>query len=525
MQKYCKMRYFSFYLHLICILYKNNIDTGVFSGYNAAKIEVTPTKLPLQIKKERGNNMKKLLMLVVLAALVLTMAACVNNSGTQEVGPAAVPAEGLSGTLRVWSFTNEAETIATIFQGQHPNVEIDFSMVALDDGAYLDWVTTTLAMGGSGVPDIIFMEADFMRHFIEGPFLRDLSHMLPDAQAIDTFQFTIDAATAPDGTIRAYSFQATPGAMFYRRSMALEYFGTDDPAAVQALFADIPTTLNSARQMRDASGGTSFLVPGFTDIYRTFLPNRAQPWIVDNNLIIDPLMHEVMDLAMTLRQEGLEAQIDAWSEHWFSGMSDTLVAPDGTPQRIFAYFMPTWGLPFVLMPNASTDTTDTFGDWGMIQGPMPYQWGGTWLGVTSGAQNVAAAEEFVRFVTLNAEHLSNWALGVYTNEYLRAINPAIPAGQMQAPGDFVSSGQVVEAIRDEFSSGDAFDFLGGQNPYHEFGQIAFQVSLDLMQGTDSTVSDAFIDAVNLYIDGETDRDGAWQTFRNSLSISLPNLNM
>jgi ABC-type glycerol-3-phosphate transport system substrate-binding protein len=480
--------------------------------------------------EERGMIMKKIYKLFLLTiAAIFVLAAC-GAPGAAPTAPAApgaapIPAEGLSGTLRVWSFTNEAETLATIFQGHHPNVEIDFSMVALDGGQYLDWVTTTLAMGGSGVPDIIFMEADFVRGFIEGPFLRDLSHMLPEARAIDTFQFTIDAATAPDGTIRAWSWQGTPGAMFYRRSLALEYFGTDDPAAIQQLFRDIPTTMSSARQIRDASGGTSFFIPGFVDIYRTFLPNRSQPWIVDNALVVDPLMYEVKDLAMTLRQEGLEAQISAWSPEWFSGMSDTLVAADGTPQSIFAYFMPTWGLPFVIMPNASTATTDTAGDWGMIPGPMPYQWGGTWMGVTAGAQNVAAAEEFVRFVTLNPEHLANWALGVYTNEYLRAINPAIPEGQFQAPGDLVSSAQVIAAIADEFSSGEAFDFLGGQNPYHEFGQIAFQISLDLMQGTDATISDAFIDAVNLFIDGEADSAGAWQNFRNALSISLPDLRL
>ena len=47
--------------------------------------------------------------------------------------------------------------------------------------------------------------------------------------------------------------------------------------------------------------------------------------------------------------------------------------------------------------------SDTGGDWAMINGPMSYQWGGTWVGVLEGSPNTELAKEFVKFVALDEE--------------------------------------------------------------------------------------------------------------------------
>ena len=43
-----------------------------------------------------------------------------------------------------------------------------------------------------------------------------------------------------------------------------------------------------------------------------------------------------------------------WQEGWFAGMNDSLVDADGNPKQVFSYFLPTWGLPYVLAPNAKS---------------------------------------------------------------------------------------------------------------------------------------------------------------------------
>ena len=99
------------------------------------------------------------------------------------------------------------------------------------------------------------------------------------------------------------------------------------------------------------------------------------------------------------------------------------------------------------------------------------------------------AKEFVEFATLDQENLKNWATGVYTNEYLKAIDPDFPDEQAQAAGDFVSSQVVVEKIIDRFDDSELSTFLGGQNSYAGFAAAAPSIA-KLMQGSDDAIQRA-----------------------------------
>lgn len=71
-----------------------------------------------------------------------------------------------------------------------------------------------------------------------------------------------------------------------------------------------------------------------------------------------------MDLCKTLHDEGLEAKTSQWALGWFEAMKDELENENGKSIRTFCYFLPTWGLHYILKPNSG----NTDGDWAMIQG-------------------------------------------------------------------------------------------------------------------------------------------------------------
>ena len=476
--------------------------------------------------------MKKALLLIAIVVLtVFAFSACRSGesesvSGSQGGGgqpagdTAAIPEGGFTGNLRVWSFTDEAERQATVFQGMHPNLNVEFSMVGMTDGAYTDWLLSALAAGGANAPDVFYLEASIARLFVEGPFVQNLNALVPLAHEIGTYQFTMDVGTH-DGEVRAFSWQATPGVMYYRRSLAREYFGTDDPVELQRYFSDIDTALDSARRIRDMSGGTSFFISSANEFNNAFLSARTQPWVVNNTLTIDPVMKDFMSFSRMLRDEGLEAQVGTWGEGWFASMTDNLRDAAGNQNNVFAYLLPTWGLTHVIQ-GAAAGVTD--GDWGIIPGPLPYSGGGTWIAVNRNSQNLEAAMEFIRSTVLNEYFLEGWALGRFDNDYLRAIDPSIPAGVAQPGGDFVSSARVVENITPMFDTGPTADFLSGQNAYAAFGLVAPNVNLSLIQGTDHAIYEAFNAARSLYVDGQVDFDGAWDSFRDSVQMALPTLN-
>ena len=179
----------------------------------------------------------------------------------------------------------------------------------------------------------------------------------------------------------------------------------------------------------------------------------------------------------------------------------------------------------MLAPNAKSadGSSDTSGDWGVITGPLPYQWGGTWLGVLKDAPHMDVAKDFVRFATLDQENLTNWATGVYTNEYLKAIDPQVPDDQMQAPGDFVSSKVVVDKIIPSFDNSDLSAFLAGQNSYAGFAEAAPSVNAKLMQGSDDAIQRAMNDPLNQYLNGEITLDEMWSTWKENLTLDFPDL--
>ena len=55
-----------------------------------------------------------------------------------------------------------------------------------------------------------------------------------------------------------------------------------------------------------------------------------------------------VEIAKLFRDEGYEAQAGQWQEGWFAGMNDSLVDAEGNAKQVFSYFLPTWGLPYVL---------------------------------------------------------------------------------------------------------------------------------------------------------------------------------
>jgi ABC-type glycerol-3-phosphate transport system substrate-binding protein len=429
--------------------------------------------------------------------------------------PAEEPAPGKT-VLNVWSFTNEIRTMAIAFEGKHPNVDVVYTMIPMTDGEYQTKLKS--ALGTTDIPDVVALEAAFVKEWVEADFLADLNDLLPLTEELKTFPAVVQVGTY-DGVAKGFSYQSTPGGFFYRRSIATECLGTDDPAAVQEMVADLDTFVETAATIKECSGGDYFMVGTSAALFNPFLANRAQPWIVDDALIIDPMVEAYIDFAKLMRDEGYESQAGQWSEGWFAGMSDTLVDADGTPKKIFSYFLPTWGLPYVLIPNSG----DTGGDWALIDGPLPYQWGGTWVGAMANSPNLDLAKEFIAFVALDEENLTNWATGVYTNEYLAAIDPEVPEDQAQAPGDFVSSQVVVNKITSTFDGSALAEWLGGQNNYEAFGKAAPKVNGALLTGSDDAIQRALESVRDAYLNGEISEAEMWSQWLDSVRNEFPDL--
>lgn len=457
--------------------------------------------------------MRKSILLVVSLVVIASMllAGC---------GPAK-PKE-LTGTLNVWSFTNEIRTMAIAFQGLHPGVTVNYTMIPMTNGEYQTKVKA--AAGTADSPDVVALEAAFVKEWVESDLLANLNELLPLTETLETYPAVVQVGT-DNGVAKAFSYQATPGAFFYRRSIAKECLGTDDLVQVQAMVADMTKFVETAAKIKACGTGDYFTVGTGGEMFTPFLSARSQPWIVDGALVIDPKIVDYVHFAKLMRDNGYESGATQWTEGWFAGMNDSLVDANGTPKKVFSYFLPTWGLPYVLSPNAKSadGLHDTTGDWAMINGPMAYQWGGTWVGVLEGSPNSELAKEFVKFVALDETNLTNWATGVYTNEYLKAIDPNTPDDQAQAAGDFVSSQVVVKKITASFDNSTLATFLGGENSYGAFAAAAPSVNGSLMTGSDDAIQRALNDPLAAYLSGTMTEAEMWAAWLDAVRSEFPDL--
>ena len=81
---------------------------------------------------------------------------------------------------------------------------------------------------------MFLIEADYALKYVNSDYTLDVKDVgLTDDDLKDMYQYTKDIATDSKGKLKATTWQATPGLFAYRRSIAKDVLGTDDPDKVQ----------------------------------------------------------------------------------------------------------------------------------------------------------------------------------------------------------------------------------------------------------------------------------------------------
>lgn len=416
---------------------------------------------------------------MVAAAMVIGAAGCSKGGASKAEAKKLV----------VWSFTDELQNMVdNYYKPSHPGIEVEYSLTPTDQ--FPNKLDPVLA-SGNGAPDVFALEDAFVRKYIEqgDNLLLDLTDVYNEVKG-KMIAYPVEVGSYK-GKVYGLSWQAAPGAMFYRRSLAKKYLGTDDPAEVQKYFTDLNKFIESAKILKAKSNGNCVVVSTTGDMFMPYKGARKDPWVVNGKLFIDPAMEAYMDMAKLLKDEGLEGRQGQWAEGWFAGMKGELKTESGKPVEVFSYMLPTWGLHYVLKTNAP----NTSGDWAMIPGPAPYRWGGTWVAAYKNTKVPNLAKEFIKYVATDDTFLEQWAT---------------------TTGDVVSNNNVINKVKDTFSE----PYLGGQNHYAEFAKMANNVDGKLTQGTDQAIEGAFGEAVNTYVNGEKTKAEAIAEFKEQVKSTL-----
>ena len=450
--------------------------------------------------------MKKLVAL--LLCLMLVVPATLASAETAE-----------GKVLNIWCWNDEFQSRFNDYYPEVKEIAADKSTTTLKDGTTVKWTINAnennnyqnkldeaLLNQDSAADDdkidIFLIEADYALKYVDSDYVLDVKKDigLTDSDLAGQYQYTKDIVSV-DGSQRGTTWQATPGLFAYRRSIAKDVLGTDDPAEVQTYLSDWDK-FNDVAAKAAAKGYK--MLSGFDDAYRTFSNNVSAPWVTGTTVTVDENLMKWVDQTKEYTDKGYNNKTSLWDDAWAAGQKI-----DG---GVFGYFFSTWGIPFTLLPNTvdeeikadgsnAKEGNGGYGLWKACSGPQAYYWGGTWICGAIDSDNQDIVADIMKVMTCNKD-----------------VAKAITEGEQ----DYTNN---KAAIKELIDGGYTNAFLGGQDHLALLTEAADKISLEnKLSAYDQGCNEKFQGAMKDYFLGTVDSyEAALENFKKNITDLYGNL--
>lgn len=391
----------------------------------------------------------------------------------------------LSGTLEVWGWTTDPQYQIEAFEKAYPNVTVNYTMIGTDYDTKMQTIVDNRTEG----PDVFYADVKTVKNYIESDAWETLNADPYNIDVSDSEDYTVKLGSDSEGNVKALSYQATPGGFWYKRDLAKKYLGTDDPDEISEMLSTTEGMLDVAEKLKEGSNGETHMFASYKDLWQfANYGMRSVAWVDGNKFQMDDYIPEFFDLAKTVRDNDYDAKIDTWSEAWYASCAD---------DSVFGYAEPTWGLQYVIQTGAP----DSEGNWGIASMPAAYFNGGSYLGIYQESQNKELAAEYVKFVCTNKDFLTQ-----YAND----------------KGDYTSLKSVNKEIAD---SGYEESWCAGQNTFKFFSDQMDKINTDIVTKYDDTIGNLMLNNVDLYLNGQLDKDAAIAQFKDDVASNYRRLDV
>ena len=466
------------------------------------------------------KRMKKIASLFLAATMVLSLAACGSSEKESGGDESAQEESGSESTeegkvLNIWCWNDEFQSRFNDYYPEVKEIADDKSTTTLNDGTVVKWtinpnennnyqnkldeaLLNQESADADDKIDIFLIEADYALKYVDSEYTVDVVNDigLTEDDMADQYQYTKDIVTDSNGAIKGTTWQATPGLFAYRRSIAKDVLGTDDPDEVQAALSDWDK-FNAVAEQASAKGYK--MLSGYDDSYRTFSNNVSAPWVDGTKVVVDANLMNWVDQTKEFTDKGYNNKTSLWDDGWAADQG-----PDGD---VFGFFYSTWGINFTLLGNSLADPdgeqavgNGIYGDYAVCEGPEPYYWGGTWICAAAGTDNTATVKDVMEKLTCDSDIMKQITLDTQ---------------------DYTNNKTAMNAIAEDPEFGS--DFLGGQNHIALFAEAAEKIDMSNAGKYDQGCNEKFQAAFKDYFDGSVDIDTAKANFETAIMELYPNL--
>ena len=446
--------------------------------------------------------MKKKALAVLLTASVI--------AGTMGGTATIVHADEEGKVINIYSWNDEFSQRLEAVYPEVKETSKDGTVTTLKDGTEIHWIINPNQDGvyqqkldealmnqadasADDKVDIFLSETDYVYKYTDAAAdvampLTDLG-IDPDKDLADQYDFTKTTASDADGVQRGSTWQCCPGLLVYRRDIAKDVFGTDDPEEVGKKMKDWDTAKATAEELK-AKGYYTFA--SYADTFRLYGNSISQPWVEDGATTVNvdqQVMNWIKDSKEWLDAGYLNKTVKGqWNDDWNKAM--------GSESKVFAFLFPAWGIDFTLKPN--WDGED--GEWAVTNPPQEYNWGGSYIHAATGTDNPEHAKDIILALTGNKDNLLK-----ISKDYSDFTN--------------TKSGMQEVAKDDTFAS----DFLGGQNPFTYFSPVAENIKIAPLSAYDQGCVELIQNAFSDYFQGQVDYDKAKSNFETAIKERYPEI--
>ncbi|MFB5267409.1 ABC transporter substrate-binding protein [Paenibacillus enshidis] len=411
--------------------------------------------------------------------LVLLLGIAVVLSGCQL----QAMADEADNEITVWSFTDEAGYAIEKFEQKYPDIKVNF--VNIPGNFYITKLKSALQTR-SKAPDVFMIENANIREMIDVPYLQNLSEAPYKADDLLPEQYPFVQGNEKDskGNVKAIGYQATPGAIYYRRDLAKQYLGTDDPEKVSAQIDTWDKIFEIGERVQQESGNKVHALTNWNAILNSY---DGIPWVKDGKFVMDEKYLQVLDLVREARQRKVLAEFEDGGAGVAASMQNG---------GVMFYPGATWALQYTFKANAP----DTAGLWGLAQGPTGFSAGGTYISMYSNSDKKDLAWKFIKFYNFDHEFLS----------------------ELAREQDYFTSNMIVN---DRLAQTVTSDYLGGQSHFEFFSEAARKVPVYERTKYDTIINnDIFKNVLQLYLNNDIrTKEEAVERIKRDVKLRFPEL--
>ena len=136
---------------------------------------------------------------------------------------------------------------------------------------------------GTNAPDVATFEISDFGVYKDTDILENLSQEQYGAEEISKkmIPYVDELSRDKNGNIKGLSWQSTPGGFWYKKALAKEYLGTDDPKELYKMLSDWDKIVEVGKKVYEKSGGKVALLDDVESVLQFYASYKGQPWVDD----------------------------------------------------------------------------------------------------------------------------------------------------------------------------------------------------------------------------------------------------